>query len=64
MRTIIEAREARPGGVTVVVGGVIPPEDYPFLREAGVAAIFEPGTDVLEAAFAVPDQIEGRLTDR
>lgn len=64
MRTIIEALEARPGGVTVGGGGVIPPEDYPFLREAGVAAIFGSGTDVLEAAFAVLDQIEGRLTDR
>jgi methylmalonyl-CoA mutase len=50
--------------VTIVVGGVIPPEDYPFLREAGVAAIFGPGTNVLEAASGVLDTIEGRLTNR
>ena len=29
--------------ILVVVGGVIPPQDYPLLREAGVAAIFGPG---------------------
>jgi methylmalonyl-CoA mutase len=52
------------GDVTVIVGGVIPPEDYPFLRDAGVAEIFGPGTNVLEAAFSVLNQIEGRLTNR
>ena len=44
--------------------GVIPPEDYPFLRAAGVAEIFGPGTNVLEAAFSVLNQIEGKLTNR
>jgi methylmalonyl-CoA mutase len=52
------------GDVTVIVGGVIPPEDYGFLRDAGVAEIFGPGTNVLEAAFAVLNQIEGRLSNR
>ena len=52
------------GDVTVIVGGVIPPEDYAFLREAGVAEIFGPGTNVLEAAFSVLNQIEGRLSNR
>ena len=52
------------GDVTVIVGGVIPPEDYPFLRAAGVAEIFGPGTNVLEAAFSVLNQIEGRLSNR
>ena len=33
----------------MVVGGGIPPDDYEFLREAGVAAIFGPGTNVVEA---------------
>jgi methylmalonyl-CoA mutase len=59
-----ELRAAGLGEVTVIVGGVIPPEDYAFLREAGVAEIFGPGTNVLEAAFSVLDQIEGRLTNR
>ncbi len=52
------------GEVTIIVGGVIPAEDYPFLREAGVAEIFGPGTNVLEAAFSVLNQIEGRLSNR
>ncbi|KQW80378.1 methylmalonyl-CoA mutase [Devosia sp. Root413D1] len=52
------------GDVTVIVGGVIPEQDYDFLREAGVAEIFGPGTNVLEAAFSVLNQIEGRLSNR
>ncbi len=36
--------------ILVVVGGVIPPKDYDFLKRAGVAAIFGPGTNIPEAA--------------
>jgi methylmalonyl-CoA mutase len=61
---IAELRANHLGDVTVIVGGVIPPEDYAFLRDAGVAEIFGPGTNVLEAASSVLDQIEGRLTNR
>jgi len=50
--------------VTVIVGGVIPEQDYAFLRGVGVAEIFGPGTNVLEAAFSVLNQIEGRLSNR
>ncbi|RDE08722.1 methylmalonyl-CoA mutase [Pelagibacterium lacus] len=52
------------GEVAVVVGGVIPPADYDFLRQAGVVDIFGPGTNVLEAALAVLNAIEGRLSNR
>jgi len=45
--------------VLVVCGGVIPPQDYDFLRQAGVAAIFGPGTNILEAAGKVLDLLEG-----
>jgi len=61
---VAELRARRLGDVTLVVGGVIPPEDYALLRAAGAAAIFGPGTNVLEAAFSVLDEIEGRLTNR
>jgi methylmalonyl-CoA mutase len=61
---IAELRAAGLGDVTVLVGGVVPPEDYEFLRAAGVAEIFGPGTNVLEAAFSVLNQIEGRLSNR
>ncbi len=50
--------------VAVIAGGVIPEQDYAFLREAGVAEIFGPGTNVLQAAFAVLNRIEGRLTNQ
>ena len=36
--------------ILVVVGGVVPPQDYPALRIAGAAAIFGPGTVISEAA--------------
>jgi len=52
------------GEVTVIVGGVIPEQDYEALRKAGVAEIFGPGTNVLEAAAAVLDRIEGKLSNR
>ncbi len=41
------------GDMLVVCGGVIPPQDYPFLEEAGVAAVFGPGTNIPEAAAKV-----------
>jgi len=34
----------------VIAGGVIPPQDYQFLYDAGVAAIFGPGTSVAKTA--------------
>ncbi len=36
--------------ILVIAGGVIPPHDYQFLYDAGVAAIFGPGTSVSKAA--------------
>jgi methylmalonyl-CoA mutase len=36
--------------IIVVVGGVIPQQDYDFLKSAGVAAVFGPGTVISEAA--------------
>jgi methylmalonyl-CoA mutase len=39
--------------IKVVVGGVIPPQDYDMLRAAGVQAIFGPGTNLVEAAGEV-----------
>ena len=50
--------------IIVITGGVIPRQDYDFLKEHGVAAIFGPGTNVLEAARAVIDLVEGRLRNR
>jgi methylmalonyl-CoA mutase len=44
--------------ILVVVGGVIPPDDYPALREAGAADIFGPGTVIADAAVALLDRLE------
>ena len=36
--------------ILVVCGGVIPPQDYKFLKDKGVAAIYGPGTNIPQAA--------------
>ncbi|MCP4039173.1 MAG: methylmalonyl-CoA mutase [bacterium] len=46
-------KEAGAPDIQVVVGGVIPPRDYAFLREAGAAAIFGPGTAIPKAVLEV-----------
>jgi len=43
------------GDIMVIVGGVIPPQDYDFLYEAGAAAIFGPGTVIADAAIKMLD---------
>jgi methylmalonyl-CoA mutase len=54
------AKLGRPD-IMVVVGGVIPPEDFKALQEMGVAAIFTPGTAVPEAAITVLERLNGLL---
>ncbi len=41
------------GDIKVIAGGVIPPQDYDFLREAGVQGIYGPGSNVVECAADV-----------
>jgi methylmalonyl-CoA mutase len=43
-------KEAGRGDIKVTAGGVIPPQDYDFLREAGVQGIYGPGSNVVECA--------------
>ena len=45
----------------MVVGGVIPPQDFQALRDAGAAAIFPPGTVIAEAAIELLDQLNRQL---
>ena len=42
----------------IIVGGVVPPQDYDALKSAGAVAIFPPGTVISESALAMLDQIE------
>ncbi|SFI35646.1 methylmalonyl-CoA mutase [Aerobium aerolatum] len=58
---LVEALKARGASeVIVVVGGVVPRQDYQFLLDNGVAAVFGPGTNVLDAARAVLDLMQGK----
>ncbi|MFY0564361.1 methylmalonyl-CoA mutase [Archangium lansingense] len=49
--------------IMVVVGGVIPAQDYEALREAGAAAIFGPGTVIGKAAIELLDKLDAALGD-
>ena len=47
--------------IMIVVGGVIPPQDFDELRAAGAAAIFPPGTVIADAAEELIDDLDARL---
>ncbi len=57
---IAALRRAGAGHMAVVCGGVIPPADHGFLRDAGVAAVYGPGTNIPEAASEIMTLIRGR----
>ena len=44
----------------VVVGGVIPKQDYDFLKEQGVAAIFGPGTSISDCALGILKALQNK----
>ncbi|GLK74050.1 methylmalonyl-CoA mutase [Ancylobacter dichloromethanicus] len=54
------AAQGRPD-IMVVVGGVVPPQDYDAVRAAGADAIYPPGTVIAEAAGALVDTLAERL---
>ena len=47
--------------IMIVVGGVIPPEDYDALYKAGAAAVFGPGTVIAEAASDLLDKLGNQM---
>ena len=49
-QVIAELKKLGREDILVIAGGVIPPQDYQFLYDAGVVAIFGPGTSVARAA--------------
>ncbi|OYX45305.1 MAG: methylmalonyl-CoA mutase [Rhodobacterales bacterium 32-67-9] len=49
-KLIAALKEKGAGDILVICGGVIPQQDYAFLKKAGVKAIFGPGTNIPEAA--------------
>jgi methylmalonyl-CoA mutase len=56
---IRELRRLGRDDIMVVAGGVIPPQDHEFLRNAGVSAVFGPGTRIPEAAARMLDVLIG-----
>jgi methylmalonyl-CoA mutase len=50
--------------ILVIVGGVIPPDDYQFLLNAGTAGVFGPGTVIAEAAQEILHTLMGSFATR
>jgi methylmalonyl-CoA mutase len=50
---IQKLREQGRNDIKVIAGGVIPPQDYDYLRDAGVQGIYGPGSNVVECAADV-----------
>jgi methylmalonyl-CoA mutase len=49
--------------IMIVIGGVIPPDDVPTLREMGAAAVFLPGTVIADSAIELLDKLSAQLND-
>jgi methylmalonyl-CoA mutase len=58
---INELRRLGREDILVVVGGVIPPQDYEFLYKAGVAGIYGPGTVITKAAQHIVETLSTSL---
>jgi methylmalonyl-CoA mutase len=60
---IEELRKLGREDIVVIIGGVIPVQDYEFLYENGAAAIFGPGTVIPQAAEKILEEIESRMSE-
>jgi methylmalonyl-CoA mutase len=58
---IEELRKLDRDDILVVVGGVIPPQDYEFLYQAGAVGVFGPGTVIPVAAQKILEILNGNL---
>jgi len=47
--------------IMIIIGGVVPPQDYDALYQAGAAAIFPPGTVIADAAEELIHKLNTRL---
>ena len=52
------------GDILVIVGGVIPPQDYAELYAKGTDAIFGPGTVISDAAAKILDALLAQITGK
>ncbi len=62
-QVIEELKKLGRDDIMVIVGGVIPPQDYQFLYDHGVVGIFGPGTPVSVAAVKILEILLERVTD-
>ena len=60
-QTIEELKKVGREDIFVIAGGVIPPNDYQFLYDAGVIGVFGPGTVVSEAAIDILNKLQERF---
>ncbi|MDH3579945.1 MAG: methylmalonyl-CoA mutase [Hyphomicrobiales bacterium] len=59
LKTALEAQGR--GDIMIVVGGVIPPQDYEAVTQAGAQAIFGPGTVIADAAADLVEKLSAKL---
>jgi methylmalonyl-CoA mutase len=60
IQLVAELKKIGRDDIMVVVGGVIPPQDYEFLKQNGADAVFGPGTFIPDAAREILTQLELR----
>jgi methylmalonyl-CoA mutase len=58
-----ELKKAGREDIQIVVGGVIPPQDYDFLKANGAAAVFGPGTFIPDAAKEMLEKLNLALVE-
>ncbi len=59
-RVVELLKEKKAKDVVVIGGGIIPPEDIPFLKEKGISEIFGPGTSIKEIAEYIRQNVKAR----
>ena len=57
-RVVELLKEKDMGDVMVIAGGIIPPEDFPFLKEQGISEIFIPGTSIKQVAEYIESNLK------
>jgi len=62
-RVIESLKEAGLSDVAIFVGGIIPEEDWPALKEMGVSAVYGPGTTTQQVIDAVRKLVAGQAEE-
>jgi len=60
VQLVAELKKLGRDDILVVVGGVIPPQDYDFLKQNGATAVFGPGTFIPDAAKEILNHLNGQ----